>query len=249
MNMIIEVENLMLSYDEILILENVSLSLNKGECLVIMGESGCGKSTLLKSMIGLMRPKKGKIKIFGRNLWNTNQQEKDEILKRTGVLFQGGALWSSMSVFENVALPLDILSDLKEKEKRELVLYKLSLVGLSGYENLFPSELSGGMKKRAGLARAMVLDPEILFLDEPSAGLDPLSSKKLDDLINELKESLGISLIVVTHELASIFEIADDSVFLDTKIKSVSARGCPKDLLSNTDNPHVLSFLSRSPTF
>ena len=151
-----------------------------------------------------------------------------------------------MSVFENVALPLELFSDLGEKEIKELVLFKLSLVGLSGYENLFPSELSGGMRKRAGLARAMILDPEILFLDEPSAGLDPLSSKKLDDLINELKESLGISFIVVTHELASIFEIADNSVFLDAKSKSVLARGRPKELLSYTDNPEVMSFLSRN---
>ena len=248
MNIIVEVKNLMLAYDEVLILKNVSFSLRKGECLVIMGGSGCGKSTLLKSMIGLMPPNEGSIQIFGENLWDRNQGEKDEILKRTGVLFQGGALWSSMSVFENVALPLELFSDLGEKEIKELVLFILSLVGLSGYENLFPSELSGGMRKRAGLARAMILDPEILFLDEPSAGLDPLSSKKLDDLINELKESLGISFIVVTHELASIFEIADNSVFLDAKSKSVLARGRPKELLSYTDNPEVMSFLSRNPT-
>ena len=248
MNIIVEVKNLMLAYDEVLILKNVSFSLRKGECLVIMGGSGCGKSTLLKSMIGLMPPQEGSIQIFGENLWDRNQEEKDEILKRAGVLFQGGALWSSMSVFENVALPLELFSDLGEKEIKELVLFKLSLVGLSGYENLFPSELSGGMRKRAGLARAMILDPEILFLDEPSAGLDPLSSKKLDDLINELKESLGISFIVVTHELASIFEIADNSVFLDAKSKSVLARGRPKELLSCTDNPEVMSFLSRNPT-
>ena len=248
MNIIVEVKNLMLAYDEVMILKDVTFSLRKGECLVIMGGSGCGKSTLLKSMIGLMPPQQGSIQIFGENLWDENQHEKDEILKRTGVLFQGGALWSSMSVFENVALPLELFSDLGEKEIKELVLFKLGLVWLSGYENLMPSELSGGMRKRAGLARAMIRDPEILFLDEPSAGLDPLSSKKLDDLISELKESLGISFIVVTHELASIFEIADNSVFLDAKSKSVLATGRPKELISCTDNPEVMSFLSRNPT-
>jgi phospholipid/cholesterol/gamma-HCH transport system ATP-binding protein len=188
---------------------------------------------------------KGKIIIDRDELWLDGKKKRKDTLKKLGVLFQNGALWSSLTVFENVAMPLEVFTDLGEKEVENLVDYKLALVGLAGAGNFYPSELSGGMRKRAGLARAMAMDPEILFLDEPSAGLDPITSKRLDDLINELKESLGISFVVVTHELASIFDIADDSIFLDSDSKEILARGNPKDLLEENNLIKVRSFLER----
>jgi phospholipid/cholesterol/gamma-HCH transport system ATP-binding protein len=243
---LIQVEDLELAYGENLVLKQVSFQLIKGTCLVVMGGSGCGKSTLLKAMVGLLAPVDGKVFIAGKDLWDSNHTERATILRKFGVLFQGGALWSSMTVFENVALPLETYTDLKEGEVREIVRYKLSLVGLGGFESFYPSELSGGMRKRAGLARAMALDPEILFFDEPSAGLDPITSKRLDDLINELKESSGISFVVVTHELASIFEIADHSIFLDAEERTLLESGDPKSLVYNSNNPKVVDFLTRN---
>jgi phospholipid/cholesterol/gamma-HCH transport system ATP-binding protein len=210
-----------------------------------MGGSGCGKSTLLKSLIGLLKPSRGKITLEGKDLWDVRNSQRQNLLRRCGVLFQGGALWSSLNIIENLSLPLQTHTKLDEKEIRELALYKLSLVGLSGFEQFYPSEISGGMRKRAGIARAMILDPSVVFLDEPSAGLDPVNSKRLDDLINELKQSLGVTFVVVTHELASIFEIGDHSVFLDVKSKSVIAQGSPKFLLQNCENLDVQSFLKR----
>ena len=242
---LILVEDLMLSYGSYQVLEKVSFDVLEGACTVIMGGSGCGKSTLMKSLIGLLQPRRGKIMFKGQNLWNCSLSEREKILLRFGVLFQGSALWSSMTILENVCLPLEAHADLSDRDMIDLGRYKLNLVGLSGFENFYPSELSGGMKKRAGIARAMVLDPEILFFDEPSAGLDPVSSKRLDDLINELKENAGVTFVVVTHELSSIYEIADDSVFLDPKSKTVLARGHPNMLLRESDNPDVISFLKR----
>lgn len=244
-DILIRVESLDLAYGNHLVLKNISFEVRRGDCLVVMGGSGCGKSTLLKSMVGLLAPLKGKIIIDRDELWLDGKKKRKDTLKKLGVLFQNGALWSSMTVFENVAMPLEIFTDLGEKEVENLVDYKLALVGLSGAGNFYPSELSGGMRKRAGLARAMAMDPEILFLDEPSAGLDPITSKRLDDLINELKESLGISFVVVTHELASIFDIADDSIFLDSDSKEILARGNPKDLLEENNLIKVRSFLER----
>ena len=242
---IISVKGLSLSYGEIAVLQNVSFNVKKGTCMVVMGVSGCGKSTLLKSMVGLLEPIKGGITINGNQLWKKTSNAS-EILRQFGVLFQGGALWSSMTIQENVALPLETHTDLRAEDIREIVRYKLGLVGLSGFEDFYPSELSGGMKKRAGLARALSLDPKILFFDEPSAGLDPITSRKLDDLITELKESLGMTFVVVSHELASIFEIADDAIFLDAKTKALIEQGSPRFLLENSNNQQVIDFLKRS---
>lgn len=244
-NVILEVENLNLAYDDYQVLENVSFTAKRGECTVLMGGSGCGKSTLLKSMVGLLAPTSGKILVDTIDLWAVDQSQKTSILKKYGVLFQGGALWSSMNLIENVSLPLETYTELGEGEINDLARYKLNLVGLSGYGEFFPSQLSGGMRKRAGLARAMALDPDILFLDEPSAGLDPINSNRLDNLINELKVSLGMTFIVVTHELPSIFDIADDSIFLDGQTKTLLDQGLPSHLKENSEHERVRSFLHR----
>lgn len=241
----LSVSDLSLAYGSFQVLENVAFDVRQGSCTIIMGGSGCGKSTLLKSLIGLLKPSRGKITLEGKDLWDVRNSQRQNLLRRCGVLFQGGALWSSLNIIENLSLPLQTHTKLDEKEIRELALYKLSLVGLSGFEQFYPSEISGGMRKRAGIARAMILDPSVVFLDEPSAGLDPVNSKRLDDLINELKQSLGVTFVVVTHELASIFEIGDHSVFLDAKSKSVIAQGSPKFLLQNCENLDVQSFLKR----
>ena len=244
-NSIVRVENLTLAYDDYVVLNDVSFEVERGMCLCVMGGSGCGKSTLLKSMVGLLEPINGDVIINKSNLW-TDSSRTNQVLQEFGVLFQGGALWSSMTIQENVALPLEIYTDLKEEDIRDIVGYKLSLVGLSGFESFYPSQLSGGMKKRAGLARALALDPKILFFDEPSAGLDPITSKRLDDLINELKESLGMTFIVVSHELASIFDVADDAIFLDAKTKTLLDQGHPDFLLKNSRHLEVIDFLNRN---
>jgi len=242
---VLRVENLDLAYGDFEVLRDVSFEVRDGSCLVVMGGSGCGKSTLLKSLIGLLAPASGRIFFHSDDFWASDSQERLDVLRRLGVLFQGGALWSSMNLLENVSLPLETYTELSDREISQIAEYKLSLVGLSGYEEFYPSQLSGGMRKRAGLARAMALDPEVLFFDEPSAGLDPLSSRRLDDLINELKESLGMTFVVVSHELASIFEIADDAVFLDAKSKTLLDRGNPVWLSENSEHEHVRDFLNR----
>ncbi len=244
-NPILKVENLNLSYGDYQVLENVSFCANKGECMVVMGGSGCGKSTLLKSMIGLLPPNEGKVLVDSIDLWSLKPHEKTSILRKYGVLFQGGALWGAMNLIENVSLPLETHTDLRSSEIEELARYKLNLVGLSGYGDFYPSQLSGGMKKRAGLARAMALDPDVLFLDEPSAGLDPINSHRLDNLINELKLSLGMTFVVVTHELPSIFDIADDSIFLDGQTKTLLEQGLPIQLREDSKYERVRSFLHR----
>ena len=242
---IISVENLCLSYGSFKVLEKVSFEVEKGTCMVVMGGSGCGKSTLLKSMIGLLAPKEGGILFKSQDLWSGKKSHRQKLLSEFGVLFQGGALWSSMTVLENICLPLECHTSLSTAEIEEMGRYKMSLVGLSGFEEFYPAQMSGGMRKRAGIARAMALDPEVLFFDEPSAGLDPVNSKRLDDLINELKTSLGVTFVIVTHELASIFEIADDSVYLDPQKKTLVAKGDPKSLLNQTDNQELQDFLRR----
>ena len=242
---VLRVEELDLAYGDFEVLKDVSFEVRDGSCLVVMGGSGCGKSTLLKSLIGLLPPKKGRVFLHSEDLWASASEERLTILRKLGVLFQGGALWSSMNLLENVSLPLETYTDLSETEIEQIAEYKLSLVGLAGYEEFYPSQLSGGMKKRAGLARAMALDPQVLFFDEPSAGLDPLTSRRLDDLINELKESLGMTFVVVSHELASIFEIADDSVFLDAQTKTLLDQGNPTWLAQNSEHDHVRTFLNR----
>ncbi|RMD52427.1 MAG: ATP-binding cassette domain-containing protein [Nitrospirae bacterium] len=241
----IVVQNLTMAYGEHIIMEDLNFTINRGEIFIIMGGSGCGKSTLLRHLIGLHRPAKGKIFYRGVDFWGAEDEEREHIMRSFGIMYQSGALWSSMTLAENIALPLKEYTNLAQEEIEEIVSLKLSLVGLSGFEDYYPSQLSGGMRKRAALARAMVLDPDILFFDEPSAGLDPVSAKMLDDLIKDLRESLGSTIVVVTHELASIFYIGTDSIFLDAESKSIRARGNPKKLLSESDDPKVRNFLTR----
>jgi phospholipid/cholesterol/gamma-HCH transport system ATP-binding protein len=241
----IVVEDLTMAFGSFVLQRDLSFTVARGDIFIIMGGSGCGKSTLLRHMIGLKSPAKGKVYYSGMSLWDVPVEQQRRILQGTGVLFQRGALWSSMTLAENIALPLSEYTRLTAAEIRDIASLKLALVGLAGFEEYYPSEISGGMQKRAGLARAMALDPEILFFDEPSAGLDPISSKLLDDLIIELRDSLGATIVVVTHELASIFAIGNNSVFLDAQSKTMIAQGDPKKLLAETDNPTVQQFLTR----
>jgi phospholipid/cholesterol/gamma-HCH transport system ATP-binding protein len=241
----VEVRNLDMAFGTYVVQRNVSFTVGRGEIFVIMGDSGCGKSTMLKHMIGLIRPARGDVVYEGRSFWRGDDDSRAEISRRFGILFQSGALWSSMTLAENVALPLSLYTDLDDREVAEMVALKLALVGLRGFEDYYPSEISGGMRKRAGLARAMALDPDILFLDEPSAGLDPLSSHRLDDLILELRDNLGSTVVIVTHELPSIFAIADNSVFLDAETRTAIAHGNPRTLIDQCDHPKVREFLRR----
>ena len=241
----IEVRNLTMAYGRRVIQRDVDFTVRHGDIFIIMGGSGCGKSTLLRHLIGLMRPAQGDVFYEGQSFWGAEPETRERMLQRFGVLYQSGALWSSMTLAENVALPLGEYTDLAPAEIRDLVSFKLALVGLAGFEEFYPSEISGGMRKRAGLARAMALDPEVLFFDEPSAGLDPISSRRLDDLILEVRASLGATVVVVTHELASIFAIGTDSVFLDGETKTMLATGDPKVLLTEASQPAVRRFLTR----
>jgi phospholipid/cholesterol/gamma-HCH transport system ATP-binding protein len=242
---ICQVEGLRMSFERRLIQTHVSFGVRRGEIFTIMGPSGCGKSTLLRHMIGLLRPKLGCIRFGDLDYWNATAEQQDAVRRRFGVLFQGSALFSAMTLSENVALPLQLYTEANAVERRALVRYKLGLVGLRGYEEYYPSEISGGMRKRAGLARALALDPELLFLDEPSAGLDPVSSRRLDDLILQLRDGTGASFVVVSHELASLFAIGDDGIFLDADSKRPIAHGSPKDMLAHCDHPTVQAFLRR----
>jgi phospholipid/cholesterol/gamma-HCH transport system ATP-binding protein len=210
-----------------------------------MGASGCGKSTLLKILIGLKEPSRGKVLYGDTSFWEIDSVERERMMGRFGILYQYGALWTSMTLEENIALPLQYYTKLGPGQIKEIVSLKLSLVGLAGFEDYYPSEISGGMKKRAALARAMALDPDILFFDEPSAGLDPISGRLLDDLILELSVSLGTTIIVVTHDLASIFDIGNNSIFLDVDLKAMTASGDPKGLLAESRDPRVRRFLTR----
>src|SRR6266403_3107480 len=241
----IEVRDLEMSYGSYVVMRDINFTVAKGQVLVIMGGSGCGKSTLLKYMIGLKEVTHGDVLYKGESFVKASQEEREEVQRTFGVLYQAGALWSSRTLAENIGLPLEEYTKLSAKEIRELASLKLSLVGLKGFEDFYPSEISGGMRKRAGLARAMALDPEILFFDEPSAGLDPISSSLLDDLILELRDSLGATVVVVTHELASIFAIGNNCVFLDADSRVQIATGDPKDLLANSLDPRVRRFLTR----
>jgi phospholipid/cholesterol/gamma-HCH transport system ATP-binding protein len=241
----IKVSDLTMAYGSFVVQRDLTFTIRRGDIFIIMGGSGCGKSTLMKVIIGLKEPARGKVFYNGTSFWEADAPERDRIVRGSGVLYQSGALWSSMTLAENVALPLEKYTSLSQKGIQELVSLKLSLVGLAGFEDFYPSEISGGMRKRAGLARAMALDPEILFFDEPSAGLDPISARRLDDLILELRESLGATVVVVTHELASIFTIGNNSVFLDAETKTMIATGDPKTLRSDSRDPKVRNFLTR----
>ena len=241
----IEVRDLDMVFGTFVVQRDLNFKVRPAEIFIIMGGSGCGKSTLLRHMIGLIRPARGEVLYDNKSFWGVEPPERARMMQRFGVLYQGGALWSSLTLGENVGLPLQEYTDLSEADIRELASLKLALVGLAGFEDYYPSEISGGMRKRAGLARAMALDADILFFDEPGAGLDPISSRLLDDLILELRDSLGGTIVVVTHELASIFAIGDNSVFLDTDTKTIIAQGNPKTLRDECPDPKVRNFLKR----
>jgi phospholipid/cholesterol/gamma-HCH transport system ATP-binding protein len=241
----ITVQNVTMAYGDFLIQRDLNFAVKPGEIFIIMGGSGCGKSTVLKALTGLKAPSRGNVLYDGQNFWRDDPEERDRMMRRFGILYQAGALWSSMTLAENVGLPLGEYTSLRAGEIREIASLKLALVGLAGFEDYYPSEISGGMRKRAGVARALALDPDILYFDEPSAGLDPISSKLLDDLILELRDSLGATVAVVTHELASIFSIADNSVFLDAETKTMLAVGNPKRLRDESEDPRVRTFLTR----
>ena len=227
------------------VMREIDFTIQHGDIFIIMGGSGCGKSTLMKILIGLKSPAQGDVYYKDVSFWESDSAAQKRLMRNFGILYQSGALWSSMTLAENVALPLQHYTDLSTPEIMELVSLKLSLVGLAGFEDFYPSEISGGMRKRAGLARAIALDPDVLFFDEPSAGLDPVSSKRLDDLILELRDSLGATVVVVTHELASIFAIGNNSVFLDPETRTQIAAGDPKVLLEENKDPRVQTFLRR----
>lgn len=242
------VRGLTMAYGDFVVMNDLNFNVRPREIKILMGASGCGKSTLLKHLIGLEIASKGDI-YYDDQLFETKSGAIERIRRRFGVLFQSGALWSSLNLAQNVALPLEEYTDLGKGEIREIVDFKLSLVGLAGLGHRYPAELSGGMQKRASLARAIALDPEILFFDEPSAGLDPLSSSRLDELILQLRDALGATIVVVTHELASIFTIADSALFLDVKTKRAISDGSPNDLIENAETPSIVrDFLLRKPS-
>lgn len=241
----LEVRDLTLAYGEVLIQQNLDFTIQRGDIFIIMGGSGCGKSTLMRALTGLLEPATGRILIQGMDLWQGSARERETLMRRQGVMYQSGALWSAMTLRENVSLPLEIHTDLGPRQIRALADYKLALVGLAGFGDHYPSAISGGMRKRAGVARAMALDPEILFFDEPSAGLDPLSARHLDELILQLRASLHTTMVVITHELASIFTIGDDAVFLDTERRSMLTTGNPRWLREYAEQPAVRNFLNR----
>ena len=241
----LRVKDLTVGFGSNIVQHELSFSIRKGSVFAIMGGSGCGKSTVLKAMIGLLRPINGTVIFNGEDYWAASEARRVAIGRRFGVLFQGGALWSSMTVAENVALPLQMLSSLDASAIGTLIDLKLAFVGLSAAADRMPSELSGGMRKRAALARALALDPEILFFDEPSAGLDPVTSGRLDDLIVELATGFGATVVLVSHELPSLFAICDDGVFLDTEARTAIAHGSPRALRDACTHPAVRAFMDR----
>ena len=243
---LIQVQDLTLAYGSTPIMRDLNFEVAKGEVLIIMGGSGSGKSSLLKSMIGLLPPVKGKVLYKTTNFWSATDIQRQQLRRRMGVLYQNGALWSSMTLAENIALPLEVYTELTPAQIGDIASLKLNLVGLAGQEEIYPASLSGGMRKRAALARAMALDPELLFFDEPSSGLDPISARRLDELILELQSSLGTTMVVVTHDLDSIFTIGTRAVFLDAAEKTMTEIGDPRVLRDNSPNQVVREFLSRS---
>ena len=241
----ITVRDLTMAFGSFVLMHDLNFTVRRADIFIIMGGSGCGKSTLLRHLIGLLEPAKGEILYGEANFTNSSPDEREQLLRRVGILYQSGALFSSLTLAENIGLPLEEFTRLTKAEIREVAALKLALVGLKGFEDFYPSQISGGMQKRAGLARAMALDPEILFFDEPSAGLDPISSRLLDELILELRDSLKTTIVVVTHELASIFTIGNNSIFLDVDSRTMTASGDPKELRDHSDNPAVRRFLTR----
>ena len=240
----VQAENLTLAYGTRLVQKDLNFSIKRGEVYVVMGPSGCGKSTLLRNMIGLLQPAAGKVCYDGHDYFASSSDAQQHMRQRWGVLFQGGALFSAMTLEENVALPLQQYTSLSAAAIRDMVSYKLALVGLAGFEAYYPSELSGGMQKRAGLARALALDPDILFFDEPSAGLDPMTARRLDDLILHIRDTLGSTVVIVTHELASIFAIADRCLYLDAISRTMLDEGAPEALRDHSAHEQVRIFLN-----
>ena len=246
----VEVTNLTMEYESLMVMEDLTFTVNRGEVFVIMGGSGSGKSTLLKHLIGLRPSPQGAVRINGEDLSTADPVARKKVLRQIGVLYQDGALWSGLTLAENVALPLSELSELTEPAIAEVVALKLALVGLHGYGEFYPSQISGGMRKRAALARAIALDPDVLFFDEPSSGLDPISASRLDDLILALAASFGTTIVVVSHDLASIFRIADRALFLDIAKRTMTALGDPAEMRDCPPNDEVRRFLTRdSGTF
>ena len=241
----IDVKGLDVGYGDYVLLHDADYQVNKGDIFIIMGGSGCGKSSMLRVLTGLIPPLKGSVVINGVDIATASVAEVQKIREKSGILYQSGALLSSMTLAENIMLPMQQYTDYSPATMRELAHLKLALVGLTGFDDFYPSEISGGMKKRAGLARALALDPDIVYFDEPSAGLDPISSRNLDDLIIEINRSLGTTIVVVTHELASIFAIGTNSIFLDASTKTIMAKGAPNELLKNPPNEAVYKFLTR----
>jgi len=241
----IVVRDLTMAYGDFVVMRDLSFTVRRGDIFIIMGGSGCGKSTLMRHMIGLKRPAAGQVLIGGDSLWDTEGEQRSRLLRRLGVMYQSGALWSALTLLENVALPLQQFTALEPAAISEIAAYKLALVGLAGFEDYYPSEISGGMQKRAGVARAMALDPEALFFDEPSAGLDPVSACRLDELIQELRDSLGTTMVVVTHELESLLSIGTNSVYLDVETRTMAAQGAPRMLRERCQDPKIQAFLTR----
>jgi phospholipid/cholesterol/gamma-HCH transport system ATP-binding protein len=243
---LIEVRNVTMAYGANVIQRDLSFNINQGDIFIIMGGSGCGKSTLLKHMLGLIPPSSGDILYSGSSFFQASESQQGAMRQRWGISYQSGGLFSAMTLAENITLPLELYTSYTPAEISDIVGYKLALVGLAGYQSFYPSEISGGMQKRAALARAIALDPDILFFDEPSAGLDPISSRLLDELIVQIKESMGATVVMVTHELPSIFAIANNSVYLDNISRTMIAYGNPADLRDHSDQPVVRQFLTRS---
>jgi phospholipid/cholesterol/gamma-HCH transport system ATP-binding protein len=242
----IAVNGLQCGYGDDIVLRDVTFTVKRGEVFFIIGGSGCGKSTLLRHMVGLHTPRAGTVSFFGKAFTSADAAARRAMLKTFGMLFQSGALWSSLTLRENVALPLEEHTALTKREIQEISTLKLAQVGLTGFEDYYPSEISGGMRKRAGLARALALDPEIVFFDEPSAGLDPVTSRKLDELVLQVRETFGTTIVIVSHELASIFGIADRVIMLDRGAKGIIAEGPPRELALNSRDPRVSEFLRRT---
>ncbi len=241
----VEVEHLRAGYGDDIVLEDISFTVARGEIFFIIGGSGCGKSTLLRHLVGLNPPQAGSVRFFGRPFSAADPVARRSMLKTFGMLFQSGALWSSLTLRENVALPLEEYTTLSKREIAEVATLKLAQVGLTGFEDYYPAEVSGGMKKRAGLARALALDPEIVFFDEPSAGLDPVTARKLDELVLHVRDTFGTTIVIVSHELASIFGIGDRTIMLDRAAKGIIAEGKPRELARGSDDPRVREFLRR----
>jgi phospholipid/cholesterol/gamma-HCH transport system ATP-binding protein len=241
----IRLDGVSLGYGDTLVQQGLSFDIRRGDVFVIMGGSGCGKSTVMRCLTGLLPPWSGRVLLGGESLWELPSAQRSARMRRNGVMYQSGALWSSMTLEENICLPLEQYTRLAPEQIRAIAEYKLALVGLAGYGDYYPSEISGGMRKRVGVARAMALDPDTLYFDEPSAGLDPLSARRLDELILELRDSLGTTMVVITHELDSIFTIADDAVFLDAETKTMLATGNPRELRDHSSVPQVRAFLTR----